>query len=439
MFKKAITTAALLAALGFGGNAFAEDVKGNSVGGNQTQEEVQKNDCTPAVPVKEVIKNRKPNCADMYNGQGMCLQDTVAASLGLAPEDSLTGYCPGKKIPTDAKRNPNRCYDTSNMNNLSETLANLNIPSISDLEQFALGLDANKCKADYETLQAGLRTAEMKKTAWQTAEKDLGDYVASVMVTEENPEGTTDVLTPYKLLSQELVAEEPKVDLEKAKELMEAVDSTKKAYVEEVQAANDYVEHLKKVGCDFKHTERESNGSVDVSLTGRAVAQGIGDDGFTLAGEVDLDVIRSYANGWGVGGFLNANVTNYFEPVSETENTVDESINFLTQDVTSTTEYARRGAVGVVAEKKLAPWASVYARAGGALVNEKTTKDIVRNGETLPRLTESSEEFAFEGSLGFSFTPWKGLTIDAEGRGNSLGLFDATLGLGYTWKNPLYK
>jgi len=133
------------------------------------------------------------------------------------------------------------------------------------------------------------------------------------------------------------------------------------------------------------------------------------------------------------------NGTNYFEPMSSTENHADESINFLTQDVSSTTEYARRGSITARAEKKWNSWLSTHLEGGVAVVNESSTKDIVRDGEALPRISESEELVAAEGTFGLKVNPWKGLTFDLEGRGNSLGLFDATLGLGYTWSNPLYK
>jgi opacity protein-like surface antigen len=452
MFKKAITYAAFLAAVGMGGNALADDIKAESVENKPAQTEVvapvkeqaklQPCEPVPVAPVKKVVKKRKPNCADMYNGNGMCLQDSVAASLGLVPENSLTGYCPGKVVPTDAERNPNRCYNTAGVTSLDLDSALANLPNISDLEQFALGLDANKCKADYRVIQAGLKTADMKKTAWQTAETDLSDYVASVMkVSEEKTEKkeTVEALTPYKLLSQELVAEKPKVDVKKGKELLVEVDKTKKAYLEEVHAVNSYVEKLKKVGCAYEAPKRESKGSVDVSLTGKAVAHGLGDDGFTFAGELDLDVVRSYNNGWGIGGSVNLNGTNYFDPMSNTEDYRDESINFLTQDVTSTTEYARRGSATARAEKKWTSWLSTHLEGGIAVVNESSTKSIVRGGETLPRVSESEEKVAFESTFGVRFNPWEGLTIDLEGRANSMGIYDGNLGLGWTFSNPLYK
>ena len=391
-------------------NAYATPppVKGNSVDlGVTVTKPVETVVVKPKIKSKRKAKRSTSKvCEDQFNGQGMCLSESFANSLGLTKP--IYNICPGEA------RNSSHCYDTTDVPVLK---------SLSGLEgilngqgKFAIGVAGAQCEADYQRIAGKIGIVSQSEKAMKVAELALSKYITDLGL-KQGDESV--VPTPESLLGKALQAKDPKIDLEKATKLLTAFRDSRSAYVSAVDGLNADVTHVKKNGCNYvKPTEPRS-----VSII--PYIGGVVDHKGYFGGEIELAVLAPVGKNFGVGGFLNASLLDHLS-----KNNYQNNLGITTEDISEESVLSRYLGAGAILRYDVNDWFHVSGKLGLAWMNDELTRNITRFGNT-NAIVKGGHEVAFEGAAGFGFTIYKGFELDLEARGNTLSGFDALLKAGY--------
>ena len=363
---------------------------------------------TPSVrtlpkPVKKRKTKRKAQCEDLYNGQGMCLSESFAKSLGIT--ERKLNYCPG------TASNSAHCYDTSS------------VPVLKDLEtvlngqgRFALGITSANCEADYQRIAGKIRVVSESETAMKAAELKLSKYITSVDLKSEDENAAP---TPAGLLRSALQSNDPKIDLEKATELLSVFKSSKTDYLAAVSGLNTDVQSVKKNGCNYTKPEDPRSVSIIPYIGGVIDHEG------NFGGELELAILAPVGKNFGIGAYINGGYLNH-----SSEKVFSNDLGITVEDISEESVLTRYLGAGAMLRYDVNEWFHVSGKLGLAWMNDELTRNITRFGKT-NAIVSGGHDVAFEGAAGVGFTIYKGLELDLEGRGNTLSGFDAILKAGY--------
>ena len=355
-----------------------------------------------STPSKRNTPNKKTGCEDLYNGQGMCMSESLAKSLGIT--EHKTGYCSGKA------RNTAHCYDTTT------------VPVLKGLEEvldgqgrFALGVSSANCEADYQRITGKITVVGVTEKAMKAAELELSKYITGVDLKSDDVDSTT---TPAGLLRKALDANNPKIDTEKANELLTSFKSQKMAYLSAISELNADVSGVKKNGCAYVEPVKPRSVSIIPYLGGVIDHEG------NAGGEVELVVLAPAGKRFGLGGYLNLSLLNH-----SSETGYEKDLGITIEEINEKTDLRRYLGAGAMLRYDINDWLNVSGKLGVAWMNDELTRDITRFGKT-NTIGTSAHEIAFEGAVGLGFTLYKGLEVGLEGRGNTLSGFDGILKVG---------